>query len=815
MKTYVVWSWVLSVITVLLTLAAIYFLRNTDTRGADPGGIAQIVIVPATAAAVAWINALIASGLAWRYGLFHFAGTVAVFYSLLPVILGAIWTVNSVRKVYTYVAPPLYVAVLQNDMARIKLALARGDEINDPNISGKYRETRKDFGSVLGAAAAWADVEVVKFLVARGAKIDNYSVVYAGRTGNNEILEYLLQHGGDHNARDDHGNTGLIDVRDKSPNTVNTLLAAGADINAQNKNGDTALLTAVKNEHTDIVKALLAHHPRLDLVNSRHETVLHLASSDNPDLLAVLLAQRPPIDAPDKDGNTALHLLIEKSSRNAPRHYESDPVVVKQYADIQQKQLVALTHLLKAGANTNARNNEGQTPLMFALKSKQPVAFAELLWKYKANIDIADKAGRTALMHLSDDVVFEGDEVFSWLFAKKVNLNRQDNDGNTALLINAVTYRDEPTELLLKAGADPNIRNEMGHTALTRAVIDARGFQDKIPTLLEYGASVSILDLEGNSPLLLAIQNRSYFAENICVAGDKQLVNRPNKNGVTPLMAALLLDHSDSNVKMLLDAGADVSASDKSGNTVLHHLANNENSEIALSFLDNLLQVAKKKIDLDKRNADGMSAFLVAAARHHTPAVLKRLISLKVNTQMIDNKGNNALHLALTRSCSKTVEFLIKSGVSLRQKNVQGKTPLLIAAENAADGNTCSQDELRLLVTNGADINDTDSNGNTVLTLVLSKKSGYGVDPALMTFLLRGHTLINKKNAEGTTALMMACRNAKNFASVALLIDHGADVNAADNAGKTPAAWLDRSAPDHGKILSLLNSAKTKSGPIR
>jgi ankyrin repeat protein len=58
-------------------------------------------------------------------------------------------------------------------------------------------------------------------------------------------------------------------------------------------------------------------------------------------------------------------------------------------------------------------------------------------------------------------------KIFESLLAKKCNLNAQDVDGTTALMIAAATQGYEKiVELLLKYGADPTKKNKEGKTAL-------------------------------------------------------------------------------------------------------------------------------------------------------------------------------------------------------------------------------------------------------------------------------------------------------------------------------------------------------------
>jgi uncharacterized protein len=75
--------------------------------------------------------------------------------------------------------------------------------------------------------------------------------------GDTDLVQQLLKHHVDVNARDSSGRTALMMARKAS--IIKTLIGAGAEVNARSADGSTALMTAARNAGPDEVRLLLAH----------------------------------------------------------------------------------------------------------------------------------------------------------------------------------------------------------------------------------------------------------------------------------------------------------------------------------------------------------------------------------------------------------------------------------------------------------------------------------------------------------------------------------------------------------------------------
>ncbi len=78
----------------------------------------------------------------------------------------------------------------------------------------------------------------------------NSILIKAAIKGYSEILARLLANGADIHAKDNAGNTALIDAskyaRESTSDVLLLLVAYGADVNAKNNYGETALMNAAR-----------------------------------------------------------------------------------------------------------------------------------------------------------------------------------------------------------------------------------------------------------------------------------------------------------------------------------------------------------------------------------------------------------------------------------------------------------------------------------------------------------------------------------------------------------------------------------------
>jgi ankyrin repeat protein len=164
-----------------------------------------------------------------------------------------------------------------------------------------------------------------------------------------------------------------------------------------------------------------------------------------------------------------------------------------------EKHKDVVEYLLSAGADVNASDKYGYTPLMV---SHEPI-MAGLLLDAGAKIDQRDNNGGSALMWPSTA------EMIKFLVSRGANIETRDDKGKTALMRVAEGHyaRGHATlngnlTALLECGADINARDNQGRTALMCAAARAAFSEEAYATvefLLKHNANPHLKDKQGNT----------------------------------------------------------------------------------------------------------------------------------------------------------------------------------------------------------------------------------------------------------------------------------------------------------------------------
>jgi cytohesin len=239
-----------------------------------------------------------------------------------------------------------------------------------------------------------------------------------------------------------------------------------------------------------------------------------------------------------RDGATALHVAVHDG------HLEIAALLLAQGADVELRdgyfdhtplelslggvRLEMVELLLARGADVNARGHKRRTPLFTAAFNADP-AFVKLLVRQGAQVNAQDDKGYTALYYAAvKHGLHEG--VAAALLAAGADLRPAGNPPREPLLhVVAGSPRPGVVAALLVHGADPNVRDRHGLTALHVAV--AADHPDAVRALLRHGADVNARTATavglwggipaGSTPLALA-RSRPHLAEVLRAAGGRE-----------------------------------------------------------------------------------------------------------------------------------------------------------------------------------------------------------------------------------------------------------------------------------------------------
>ncbi|XP_022326507.1 uncharacterized protein LOC111126282 [Crassostrea virginica] len=181
----------------------------------------------------------------------------------------------------------------------------------------------------------------------------------------------------------------------------------------------------------------------------------------------------------------ALHHHVSNSSHRETKESAMDEIrmVLRLFSSVYQSDLAEFKCLLKAGVDPNSTDCEGNS-LMHIVIENGLYDMAEVL--------------------ISHD---------------NYNINQEDRNGQTPLMLAVILGEEEIIRLLVRAGADINEINNAGKSALLIALEDAKF--DIAEYLIKHGSDVNIVDRLGQSALFLTMSN---ISDHKCIKLLKKLI---------------------------------------------------------------------------------------------------------------------------------------------------------------------------------------------------------------------------------------------------------------------------------------------------
>jgi ankyrin repeat protein len=269
--------------------------------------------------------------------------------------------------------------------------------------------------------------------------------------------------------------------------------------------------------------------------------------------------------------------------------------------------------------------------------------------------------------------------------------------------------------------------------------------------------------------------------------------NAHTADGTTPLMVAAL-HGSPEMVKLLLDHGADPRAVDKRGASALL-FAVGDARKVGL--------LLAQGADVNARTSTGNTPLIAAAAYTDNLEVIKLLLDKGADLQSVNSNNVSALGAAVYASDAKSVKFFLDQGCKPKQIHSlfgAAENSLLMIAAQMADAQIVG-----MLLEQGAEVNASDSNfaGHALNHALLSQK------PDVARRLIEAGADLKLCSPIGKTPpIVLAIYSESGDASIArLMMKHGADLSAANQAGESALTWARRRA--FPELVELLTSAGT------
>ncbi|XP_046893261.1 CARD- and ANK-domain containing inflammasome adapter protein [Hypomesus transpacificus] len=546
----------------------------------------------------------------------------------------------------------------------------------------------------------------------------------AAEHGHLSIIELLLHRGAQLDVRDEEGYTPLhrAALRGHSQ-AVRGLVNAGAPIYALDKQSKTPLHLSVKNKHLGTVKTLVEEERKLPK-NQAQGSFLHTAAREDDSRLAeVLLQCGAVVDARDNHKWTALFHAVSRGCEKTATVLLSagatvDRVVIETALELNRGPILRLllTHaagalgsealgsallsavkknqeevvaaLVDCGADVNARDQQGYTPLLLSAELGHTEVFRALAAKH-ALVD-ATLPNLCSALHLaahSGSVPIAQD-----LLERGFDPNTPGPKAHTPLHVAAQLNRSFLVGLLLNSGAQVNAVNQDGLTALHMA--SQQGQAEAVTELLKGQADTGARDRQGRTALHWAASTQRESSVVGLLLSAKADPNATDKEKRTPMHLAAAEGRLDA-VTSLLAHKAKGGAKDMDGSTPLHQAAAHGHAGVVTALLSSL-----KKKDVDERNAWRRTPLHAASERGHD-GVVELLLRGGAKINALDNSKDTPLHCASRSGHREAVKRLVgwgqgerKGRADLQATNNVGKTPLKVAE----DGDTREHEDTATLL---------------------------------------------------------------------------------------------------------------------
>ena len=760
-----------------------------------------------------------------------------------------------------YGMTPLMLAAQGGHLQVIQLLLKNGGNLSTPDEGGHLP---------LHYAAMGDQADVVKLILEKSgnaftkASDGNTLLHLATRL---ELVQYLVEQGADIHATNSYGRTALHSAAEKGQfDTIKYLLNQGADINSLDASGCPPLFFAVDEGHTAACQVLIESGCELKLRtgdsadNSRD--LFELASRKGLTEVLQLLLDRGFSDAVDtvnRCGETPLMNAVraghcdtvsflldhgaDVNGRNASkvisatgngsdqRDSDCDDIeedehvctkiygrqnITPLYCALEMGQSEVAKLLIERGADISKSDSENNTLAGLAAKFCTPDVLQLLSDKKELHVDKL-KHGRSLLLSAA---YREDLNSIPLLVENGVNVNEKNSFGDTTLscvlqLARSPNSAMEITKLLLKLGADINLKNDKFETPLQ---IACSVNLDKVAELLlEHGSQPNVKNAHDSySPLHHAGQNDNANLVKILLQYGAD-ANIKCKDKPTPLHLAASLK-SVHTAQVLLEYGVEVEAIDVSGRTPLASAALNGNLRMVRLLF-------KHGGSVHTKDTFGQTPLMLAVESiYHADtvtdkiAVVKTLLDDGSTVNATDEFGRSPLHYAdnATREC---FDLLLQYGADVNLPDVNKETPLHFAA---SAGNTDCIELLleqganvraldranrtplhaaayyegisvELLIQRGADVHLADKMGWLPLHLAAARGQFHAAE-----VLIHNGSDANAVDNKGRTVLHLAVRSGRREL-IEFLIIHGSDVNAKDNSGRTVLGVINEYSLLHGE----------------
>uniref|UniRef100_A0A1I8JL13 ANK_REP_REGION domain-containing protein n=1 Tax=Macrostomum lignano TaxID=282301 RepID=A0A1I8JL13_9PLAT len=535
-------------------------------------------------------------------------------------------------------------------------------------------------------------------------KRDRRALHWAAYNGSVDLIDLLVRHGAEINARDKQAFTPLHTAAAcGNIFAARKLVDLGADVNAATLQGNTPLHVACLNGNDQLCSELAG--VELEAQNQLGQTAIHLAAAGaccglcpaslkcmfNPEKKHLLTFISNHYIAGTHSAQCLDWLIHEDANVNAVCLEGRTPL----HMAAVHGRFTRAQSLLAAGAVPDSVDASGYTPLSVAAMRGHDL-FLDVMMKAGASPDRPVGPSQLTPLHLA---CLSGyfDCVQRLTLAQPLAIGRLDAFGRTCLHAAAVGGRVECVEYLLGKGADPNALDSVGRTPLHYAA--AKGHRNAAVTLLNGGSLPGQADRQGLTPLHLAAASDPQLSDQLLLHGADPRLNSPSSARCCRCTSPPALAAGTPSPACWTPPGPPCSGPLGTLRRARSTLAAYHGHDEVLSLLAKHL--APESPANSAADPQGRTPLHLAAHQGHLGAVKTLLDSSGCALEMVDGLfGWNGLHYAAAAGHVGVLQAMLWSRGGrplIDSADAHDRTPLMLAAQNG------HLEAARLLLKVGAD----------------------------------------------------------------------------------------------------------------
>ncbi|KAF7939345.1 uncharacterized protein EAE97_007425 [Botrytis byssoidea] len=454
----------------------------------------------------------------------------------------------------------------------------------------------------------------------------------------------------------------------------------------------------------------------------------------------------------------------------------------------------------------NFKDYSGMTPLHFAALGGNPEIMEILLKKVVSAQDLnaQNRLGRTALHVAVKGINTDGSSKRAKTIEKLTN-----NEASVAI-------KDKDNKKALDMAVE--MEYEINYCRLRGRIVseEPSHFADNLES--EHQDNPDNSNDDKNQEIKIGVKrkykNPNFLAKAGIPSKEEQLTlaikSLLKKENLTADGEDLLLWAVENNFKtpfeFLIDSkeiAIDISQlTTNNGRSILHLAVDAESDTMVDRILErwrhsNSSSRSKPSPHINLADHQGVTALMIAASKGYEPGV-KKLLAADVDIHLKDMNGRTALSWGAEIGQLGILTQLIESGLTLSNSCMTKYSPMFVAVENGR------HEAIRLFLANGADSNEVDNDGNSVLCHAVI----CGRTECVKVLIEHGAELEKMSGMYKQTALSFAAKKG-NLEKVKLLLTSGARVDAQDTDGWTPLIWALKC--EHPKVVKLLLGEEVES----